>query len=962
MPFSDLKRDFDRLRQNAATFRRVVLHLHSPDSHDGRWPHEQLSPPEAFRKALTDADLDLVAVTDHMRCGLACSLSASTTYPTPVILPGMEVNLVPPAPWSNWRLHVIVVFPQGYRLDQIAPCLPVAVRSVADDERTGQEQVVGIPIASFVRSVHACGGLCIAAHIDTDRGVRAAFRQLGEDSVTLWAPPTQTERQEVSDDFKPWLLGAGFDAIEVSQPDHKTHYRWRYDGSGTAVSIPVLLTSDAHDCDGLSNSERVTHVKMTENSFSGLRKALSFPDTRLRFPTELPDAPIPRIEGIQISSGAGSGFFEDLKLAFSDNLTCLIGPRGSGKSTIIEALRYVFGYTRSLGELEHEDGDLAQKTRSLQRATLSGSVIRVLYRTRGDDLHVLEATYSADEDYSTRVFSLDGEDRRVPDVETASDYPLRLFGWGELEVLGRDRARQRQLLDRLIPGLQSDLRRREELRTELAGKRQAVEQAADQLNNIFATDSQTIRRFTEFQAEFERLNTDAVKVLFEGLDSVRQKQRIVSDRLSSVRAWLGALGDVEDAGPAPSLLDLPEDAGPVMKEWWESTVQTLQLSAALQDLRAAIRSAVSDFTPKVTALEELGVQLQTEEEELTKEIRQALADDTQETVNAGLRQQASARLQRATQIRTDYCHAWRNFCAAFNEWLEASDELCAASHIVSQKRLQGTDEIEQRLNEFSTDSLNISLEFHPCGERLTFREALASGGLLTRDEHGSYRQGDLPRHISESFTPVSLAVWLAGLVAEEFTDTAYWSRRPCPANNLDPAIATRLQGSLRLCDYDSEAQVPVVDLERLRSVLRVADIPWDDAATIALNGTPVHEVSPGQRTSAMLPLTLLTQDVPLVIDQPEDNLDNRLIGLTLVGILARLKERRQIIVATHNPNIVVLGDAEQVAVLDAESAESGKILDQASIDSPNIVSAVIDIMEGGAEAFEMRRIRYGLRE
>ena len=64
----------------------------------------------------------------------------------------------------------------------------------------------------------------------------------------------------------------------------------------------------------------------------------------------------------------------------------------------------------------------------------------------------------------------------------------------------------------------------------------------------------------------------------------------------------------------------------------------------------------------------------------------------------------------------------------------------------------------------------------------------------------------------------------------------------------------------------------------------------------------------------MLPLIALAEDAPLIIDQPEDNLDNKLVGKMLVDVLASLKEYRQIIVATHNPNIVVSGDAEQVIV------------------------------------------------
>ncbi len=111
----------------------------------------------------------------------------------------------------------------------------------------------------------------------------------------------------------------------------------------------------------------------------------------------------------------------------------------------------------------------------------------------------------------------------------------------------------------------------------------------------------------------------------------------------------------------------------------------------------------------------------------------------------------------------------------------------------------------------------------------------------------------------------------------------------------------------------------------------------------------------------MLPLIALSDEVPLIIDQPEDNLDNRMVGQTLSSILARLKEHRQIIVTTHNPNIVVGGDAEQVVVLDAPTSRSAQVETTGNIDRPEIIDAVIKIMEGGREAFQERSRRYGER-
>lgn len=147
----------------------------------------------------------------------------------------------------------------------------------------------------------------------------------------------------------------------------------------------------------------------------------------------------------------------------------------------------------------------------------------------------------------------------------------------------------------------------------------------------------------------------------------------------------------------------------------------------------------------------------------------------------------------------------------------------------------------------------------------------------------------------------------------------------------------------------------------LEAILKLQEAAWDDYEAILLNGGPVNEKSPGQRSSAMLPLIALAETTPLVIDQPEDNLDKRLVGTVLQAVLAELKEKRQIIVCTHDPNILVGGDAEQVVVLEAESDRRTIVKSHGSIDNPDIITTVIDLLEGGAEAFENRRRRYELQ-
>lgn len=119
----------------------------------------------------------------------------------------------------------------------------------------------------------------------------------------------------------------------------------------------------------------------------------------------------------------------------------------------------------------------------------------------------------------------------------------------------------------------------------------------------------------------------------------------------------------------------------------------------------------------------------------------------------------------------------------------------------------------------------------------------------------------------------------------------------------------------------------------------------------------IDEVSPGQRATALLALVLAGGDEPLLIDQPEDDLDNRYIYEEVVSVLARVCESRQVIVATHNANIPVLGDAEMVIALDA-TRDKASIVVSGGFEDSRVAAHARHILEGGDEAFSARHKRY----
>jgi len=115
----------------------------------------------------------------------------------------------------------------------------------------------------------------------------------------------------------------------------------------------------------------------------------------------------------------------------------------------------------------------------------------------------------------------------------------------------------------------------------------------------------------------------------------------------------------------------------------------------------------------------------------------------------------------------------------------------------------------------------------------------------------------------------------------------------------------------------------------------------------------------GERCGTILELVLHSGDHPIIIDQPEEHLDSKFIADRIVDIIRKQKINRQIVICTHNANIVVLGDSELVTVLSVNA--KGTCGSQDALESPNIRGKIYDVLEGGPEAFKKREQKYGFR-
>ena len=131
--------------------------------------------------------------------------------------------------------------------------------------------------------------------------------------------------------------------------------------------------------------------------------------------------------------------------------------------------------------------------------------------------------------------------------------------------------------------------------------------------------------------------------------------------------------------------------------------------------------------------------------------------------------------------------------------------------------------------------------------------------------------------------------------------------------------------------------------------------------SLLFQDTKIEQLSPGQRGALLLIFYLLVDKGrnPIILDQPEENLDNETVVSLLAPVLSEAKKKRQIIMVTHNPNLAVYCDAEQIIYSSFDRKKSTEITyESGSIENPDTKSHVVDVLEGTMPAFNNRRIKY----
>lgn len=885
-----------------AVFYRCALQV-NPHDYGERY-RGQASAGDASRHAqeiitkAVELGISVLAITDHNDVSSVPAFRAAAEGTDIRVFPGFELH-------SSEGVHVLCIYPPNTSQDQLGRFLgEFGIRNTSSSSDLSQMDFVGI-----LAKVRDQGGVTIAAHATSDQGGLLKVLHQGQARIRAWQCEDLLAIQIPGpvEDLPPELRPI----IENRNPDYR-----RAHPAEDRLALAVVNAKDVVQPLDLEDRSATCWIKMSEVSVEGLRQAFLDPGSRVRLnPREGKLEPEEHAELLSISWQGG--FLDGITMRLNPNLNVLVGGRGTGKSTIVESIRAVLGLDPI--------GDDARKAHEgiVRHVLRSGTKISLRVRAHRPAAreYTIERTLP-----NPSLVKDDGGD-----VSSLSPRDVlgraEVYGQHEISELTHSREKLTRLLDRFVERDDGVPRRRADLRRALESSRRGILDTRGELAQIeerlaaLPGLEETLKRFQDARLE-ERLKEQSLLV--------REEQILASlpDRLAAFRDCLDSLKQgvpIDRTFLSPKALgELPgKEILGRLNAVFEALSRDLETVA--QSLEEALARADQGVAEVRAAWNARKQEVQAAYEKILRELQKSRVDG-EEFIR--LRRQIEGlrplreRQQQATRLEKEHAERRRTLLAEWEDFkAEEFRRLDRAAKRVS-KRLQD----------------RVQVEVAAAGDREPLFKILREdiGGRLSEAIENLRGERDL-----------SLTRFVDACRAGQPELTKSFGITPAQAERLakaDPEVLLRIE----------ELELPPTTAIKLNTAPAGEPPAWQT----------LEELSTGQKATAVLLLLLLESDAPLVVDQPEDDLDNRFITESVVPRMREEKQRRQFVFSTHNANIPVLGDAELIVGLTASGeADGGRARLRpehvGSIDSRPVRELVEEILEGGKEAFERRRRKYG---
>jgi hypothetical protein len=596
------------------------------------------------------------------------------------------------------------------------------------------------------------------------------------------------------------------------------------------------------------------------------------------------------ITRIQVSEG----FLDGLDLSFHHALNVVIGSRGSGKTSIIELIRYCLDVPSIVQR------PVSVTSRQALQVLGNGSVSVVI--RQGDEDQVI-----------TR------QGNEAPRGLTTSLRPI-IIGTNEIERIGVEPSGRMALIDSFLAETQQ-LRSAPDIRAAINSEIDLLAELrteADRTSFILSAEPEIDKQLAEHVVQQAELQRKAPEL---------ESDRLALQLLATKHAQLA-----EEKHELERLQD-------VIHRQSDALRSIVMAPAAQSDSPRFARALASINLSKTFTANSLEA-LQSADRDL--EVARIDIDDTMsETLAAArpIRQRLNEHVSGLGTISTqvDKLREQKRLIDVAKQRLQVLQTEIAAS----------TARLDQRLDAFETDA----------ADRFKRREAVINqlNKLL-----GSRIKITITRSGSVAPYEAEIASLMRGTGIHR-SSVALIAKRLSPRELYKLASTGNVEQLCQAAGIARDRGTRIMEGLRSSEFSRLLFFDVDDEVTFwLLVGTdyrPTEYLSTGQRCTAVLPILLAQPRVSLIFDQPEDHLDNAFIVETLVQGIRRRKQTGQVIVASHNANVPVLGEAEQVILLQSDG-EHGYVALSDDLDSPPVVEAILAVLEGGKDAFARRAAFY----
>jgi chromosome segregation protein len=695
-------------------------------------------------------------------------------------------------------------------------------------------------------------------------------------------------------------------------------------------------------------------IRLGEPTAESIRQALLADEARIAYDT--PTLPAQRILGISVNSTLTG---TDFSLSFNDGFTALIGGRGSGKSALLEYLR--FGLGRCAGDMEADGLDVVSREQKLVVDTLhEGEVTVTLER---DGVQEKWSRRGGKREIIT-VALTDGTTEELTIAAAQQRFRARAFYQKQLSTLVSDRRRAADQITGIAAAESVD--QRHLVDQDIASAKREVQSAFQQIVEFWVAQGQHNQSLASV-ADLNR-RIDAVKKRLEESGLTEENQKLLDAApifnlvsALSVEAKATISSDIESIRKSLSALPSIDLAR------WTSAKGFSEVDAFLASVNSTKAAMAVVLDDAVTKMEEL--------------------DRAQRTLAVSF----SARQE-------TFNHAHQ---AAFTQQINLSGLIDETERLVADLQLAEAAERRSAIKlkslegaPSSLDDARKKLADHLNRRRKILEEAAAQvEGMSAGSLRAQVRTEQLPEAYLSSLVEICEKSAIRELQAKcedrvreilaagpdaswhAITDivlSLYKHKIQTSLTSIEPGEEVRVNLATAILKSLTTQQSNNIyaRLDDVRVVRMLTATP-DDFISFEYNDAkgyiPFEQASPGQQAAALLHLLLNQEAGTLIIDQPEEDLDNKII-MKIAGLVQTTKRKRQLIFATHNPNFVVNGDSDKVVALVPESVGSnsngGASMPRISIDAdgaietPAVRSAITETMEGGQNAFELRGRKY----